>query len=84
MASEENASVRSIDSNFSIDNKIICRGPASEWGEVATQCMRVSSKARRFLADELLVRHPNRFQEYFLDCNFGEVRMRSLSNFKEN
>jgi len=50
------------------------RGPASEWGEVATQCMRVSSKARRFLADELLVRHPNRFQEYFLDCNFGEIR----------
>ena len=39
------------------------------------QCMRVSSRARRYLADELLVRHPSRFQEYFLDCTFPEIRL---------
>lgn len=86
MASEETASVRLAVSDPSIDpqliHRFICRGPAGDWGEVVAQCMRVSSKARRYLADELLVRHPNRFQEYFLDCTFVEVIRMINGNFR--
>ncbi|CAF1148229.1 unnamed protein product [Rotaria sordida] len=50
------------------------RGPTNDWTESISHCLRLSRKARYYLADELLVKHPNRFQEYLIDCTSPEVR----------
>jgi ubiquitin carboxyl-terminal hydrolase 9/24 len=51
-------------------------GPANDWGEIITHCIRCSRKARNYLAEEVLFKHPNRFQEYLIDCTSPEVRTR--------
>jgi len=49
-------------------------GPANEWTENVNACLRLSSKARAYLAEEVLFKHPNRFQEYLIDCTAADVR----------
>ncbi|CAF2989599.1 unnamed protein product, partial [Rotaria sp. Silwood2] len=48
--------------------------PTNEWTDSISHCLRLSRKARYNLADELLVKYPNRFQEYLIDCTSPEVR----------
>ncbi|CAF0895252.1 unnamed protein product, partial [Didymodactylos carnosus] len=50
------------------------RGPASDWSDLIGQYIRVSRKARHFMSEEVLFKHPNRFQEYLIDCTFAEIR----------
>lgn len=49
-------------------------GPANEWTENINTCIRLSSKARAYLAEEVLFQHPKRFQEYLIDCTAADVR----------
>ncbi|CAF0941972.1 unnamed protein product [Adineta ricciae] len=50
------------------------RGPANEWTELIIHCLRWSRKARYYLAEEVLFKHPSRFQEYLIDCTSAEIR----------
>ncbi len=50
-----------------------CSGLASEWYEALFHCLRSSRKAREYFAEEVLFKHPNRFQEYLIDCSAGDV-----------
>ncbi|CAF4338544.1 unnamed protein product, partial [Adineta steineri] len=50
------------------------RGPANEWTELIIHCIRWSRKARYYLAEEVLFKHQNRFQEYLIDCTSAEIR----------
>ena len=36
-------------------------------------CLRHSARARLYLAEEILIKHPNRFQEFLIDCTSPEV-----------
>lgn len=49
-------------------------GPAADWTELISHCVRCSRKARNYLAEEVLFKYPNRFQEYLIDCTSAEVR----------
>lgn len=51
-------------------------GPASEWTELLTHCIRSSRQARIYFADEVLFKHLNRFQEYLIDCPSADVRQK--------
>ena len=48
-------------------------GVASEWTELLSHCIRCSRQARNYLASEVLFKHPNRFQEYLIDCPTADV-----------
>jgi hypothetical protein len=50
-------------------------GPANDWTELIIHCIRWSRKARYYLAEEVLFKHPNRFQEYLIDCTSAEVNL---------
>ncbi|CAF1316830.1 unnamed protein product, partial [Didymodactylos carnosus] len=49
-------------------------GPANDWSELIGQYIRFSRKARHFMSEEVLFKHPNRFQEYLIDCTSAEIR----------
>lgn len=53
--------------------KKMLRGNASEWTELLSHCIRCSRQARIYIAQEVLFKHPNRFQEYLLDCPTADV-----------
>ncbi|CAF3682375.1 unnamed protein product [Rotaria sp. Silwood1] len=55
-------------------SKKALRGQINEWIDPISHCLRLSRKARYYLADELLIKHPNRFHEYLIDCTSAEVR----------
>ena len=48
-------------------------GPANDWTELIIHCIRWSKKARCYLAEEVLFKHQNRFQEYLIDCTSAEL-----------
>jgi hypothetical protein len=48
-------------------------GPANDWTELIIHCLRWSQTARNYLADDVLFKHSNRFQEYLIDCTSAEV-----------
>jgi hypothetical protein len=50
-------------------------GPANDWTELIIHCIRWSRKARYYLAEEVLFKHSNRFQEYLIDCTSAEVNI---------
>ncbi|CAF3635592.1 unnamed protein product [Rotaria socialis] len=50
------------------------RGQTNEWTEAISHCLRLSRKARYYLANEVLVKYPNRFQEYLIDCTSADIR----------
>ena len=56
-------------------------GPANDWTELIIHCLRWSNKARFYLAEEVLFKHANRFQEYLIDCTSAEVNHSSSSFF---
>jgi ubiquitin carboxyl-terminal hydrolase 9/24 len=58
-------------------------GPASDWSELISHCIRCSRKARAYLAEEVLFKHQNRFQEYLIDCTSPEVRQKKFIIFFE-
>ena len=53
---------------------IVCySGPAGDWADLISHCLRSSRAARHYLAEEILNKHSNRFQEYLIDCPSAEV-----------
>ncbi len=58
---------------FSLKCADFSSGPAMDWTELIIHCIRWSRKARYYLAEEVLFKHPNRFQEYLIDCTSAEV-----------
>jgi len=55
--------------------KFFSSGPANDWTELIIHCIRWSRKARYYLAEEVLFKYPNRFQEYLIDCTSAEVNI---------
>lgn len=52
----------------------VCSGLASDWTELVSHCIRNSRRAQQYVAEEVLFKHPNRFQEYLIDCSSAEVK----------
>ena len=53
-------------------------GSANDWSELIIHAIRWSRKARYYLAEEVLFKHSNRFQEYLIDCTSAEVNFRCV------
>jgi hypothetical protein len=67
-----------LKTKYSYSNLEICSsGPANDWTELIIHCIRWSRKARYYLAEEVLFKYPNRFQEYLIDCTSAEVNTSS-------
>lgn len=56
-------------------------GPANEWTELLSHCIRSSRQARIYLANEVLFKHPSRFQEYLIDCPSADVSEPTIQSF---
>jgi hypothetical protein len=53
---------------------------AGQWADVVIHCIRCSSKVRHCLAEQILIDHPNHFEEYLLDCTSVQVNLPLKSN----
>lgn len=54
--------------------ELFSSGPANDWTEWISPCIRYSRKAREYVAEEVLFKHENRFREYLIDCTSAEVK----------